>query len=56
MAEGIQFAHQAWSKGLYVTANILAHNRDLDEAREYFKELKRNLTGCTGSFEIQGCP
>lgn len=38
MAEGIAFAH---SKGVkvYVTANILAHNYDLDGVREYFKEL-----------------
>ena len=39
MAEGIQFAHGHGVK-VYVTANILAHNRDLDAAREYFKELK----------------
>ena len=39
MAEGIQFAHEHGVK-VYVTANILAHNRDLDAAREYFKELK----------------
>ena len=39
MAEGIQFAHEHGVK-VYVTANILAHNRDLDTAREYFKELK----------------
>ena len=39
MAEGIQFAHEHVVK-VYVTANILAHNRDLDAAREYFKELK----------------
>ena len=39
MAEGIQFAHEHGVK-VYVTANILANNRDLDAAREYFKELK----------------
>ena len=39
MAEGIAFAH-AHDVKVYVTANILAHNRDLDAAREYFKELK----------------
>lgn len=39
MKEGIEFAH---SKGVkvYVTANILAHNYDLEGAREYFRELK----------------
>src|SRR5699024_11829256 len=26
---------------VYVTANILAHNRDLEGVREYFKELKK---------------
>ncbi len=39
MAEGIQFAHEHGVK-VYVTANILAHNRDVDAAREYLKELK----------------
>lgn len=39
MAEGIQFAHEFGVK-VYVTANILAHNRDLEGARAYFKELK----------------
>ncbi len=38
MAEGVLFAHSHNVK-VYVTANILAHNRDLDGAREYFKEL-----------------
>ena len=39
MAEGIAFAHGAGVK-VYVTANILAHNGDLDGARRYFAELK----------------
>ena len=39
MAEGIAFAH-AHNVKVYVTANILAHNYDLDGVREYFKELK----------------
>lgn len=39
MAEGIQFAHEFGVK-VYVTANILAHNRDLDGARAYFRELR----------------
>ncbi|MGN1188420.1 MAG: peptidase U32 family protein, partial [Lachnospiraceae bacterium] len=38
MAEGVLFAHSHNVK-VYVTANILAHNRDLEGAREYFKEL-----------------
>ena len=38
MAEGIAFAHQHEVK-VYVTANILAHNYDLDGARVYFEEL-----------------
>lgn len=37
--EGIAFAHSKNVK-VYITANILAHNRDLDGAREYFEELK----------------
>ena len=39
MAEGIAFAHAHGVK-VYVTANILAHNYDLDGARKYFEELK----------------
>lgn len=37
--EGIAFAH-AHKVKVYVTANILAHNYDLDGVRDYFKELK----------------
>lgn len=39
MKTGIQFAHEHHVK-VYVTANILAHNDDLEGAREYFKELR----------------
>ena len=39
MAEGIAFAHEHGVK-VYVTANILAHNDDLTEAREYFTALR----------------
>ena len=38
MKEGIAFAHERGVR-VHVTANILAHNRDLEGAREYFKEL-----------------
>ena len=37
--EGISFAHQRGLK-VYVTANILAHNQDLEGVRAYFQELK----------------
>ena len=40
MAEGIRFAH-AHKVKVYVTANILAHNGDLEGARAYFQELKQ---------------
>ncbi len=40
MAEGVEFAHGRGVK-VYVTANILAHNKDLPLAYEYFEELKR---------------
>ena len=40
MAEGIQFAHEHGVK-VYVTANILAHNGDLEGVREYFTQLKK---------------
>lgn len=39
MKEGIEFAHAHGVK-VHVTANILAHNYDLDGARKYFYELK----------------
>lgn len=39
ISEGIKFAHQ-YDVKVYVTANILAHNEDLDGVEEYFKELK----------------
>ena len=38
MAEGIRLAHDNGVK-VYVTANILAHNKDIDEAEAYFKDL-----------------
>ena len=38
MREGIRFAHEHEVK-VDVTANILAHNDDLEGVREYFKEL-----------------
>ena len=38
MREGIRCAHDHEVK-VYVTANILAHNDDLEGVREYFKEL-----------------
>lgn len=40
MQEGIQFAHAHQVK-VYVTANILAHNQDLEKAVEYFKQLEK---------------
>ena len=39
MKEGIAFAHEHGVK-VNVTANILAHNEDLEGVREYFRELK----------------
>lgn len=39
IVEGIAFAHEHGVK-VYITANILAHNGDLEGVREYFKELK----------------
>ena len=38
MEEGIRFAHEHHAK-VYVTANIFAHNSDLDGVREYFCQL-----------------
>lgn len=39
MREGVEFAHKHNVK-VYVTANILAHNNDLEGAYKYFEELK----------------
>ena len=39
MAEGIRFAHEHGKK-VYVTANITAHDRDLEGVQKYFEELK----------------
>ena len=39
MAEGIKYAHKH-GKRVFVTANITAHNRDLEGIRGYFDELK----------------
>ena len=43
MAEGIAYAHDRGVKA-YVTANILAHNGDLEAASDYFMELKHLKT------------
>ena len=62
MEEGIRFAHERGVK-VYVTANILAHNRDLAGVRSYFKELRRIrpdalIIADPGVFEIakEVCP
>ena len=39
MSEGVRFAHKHGVK-VYVTANILAHNQDLEGVRKYFEELR----------------
>lgn len=39
MRAGIAFAH-SYGRKVYVTANILAHNRDLEGVRAYFGELR----------------
>ena len=39
MAEGIRFAHENGA-AVHVTANIFAHNYDVEPVRDYFKELK----------------
>lgn len=39
MKKGLEFAHEHDVK-VYVTANIVAHNEDLEEVRQYMKELK----------------
>ena len=39
MREGIAFAHDHGKK-VYVTANITAHNQDMEGIRKYFRELR----------------
>ena len=39
MAEGIRYAHER-NKKVYVTANILAHNDQIEDAKGYFEQLK----------------
>lgn len=39
MKEGVKFAHDHDVK-VFVTANILAHNKDLEGVREYFTQLR----------------
>ena len=62
MKEGIEFAH-AHNVKVYVTANILAHNDDLEGVREYFEELREIkpdalIIADPGVFEIakEVCP
>lgn len=38
MKEGIDYAH-AMGKKVYITANIIPHNRDLSQMEKYFKEV-----------------
>ncbi len=40
MQEGVVFAHQRGVK-VYVTANILAHNADIEPVKAYFNDLKK---------------
>lgn len=40
MAESIRYAHERGVR-VHVTANILAHNEDLDQAEAYFLELEK---------------
>lgn len=40
MAEGVEFAHKHGVK-VYVTANILAHNADIEPVKVYFNDLKK---------------
>lgn len=55
MAEGIRFAHEHGKK-VYVTANITAHDRDLEGVQKYFEELKENRSGCSDYFRSRCIP
>lgn len=51
MAEGIAFAHARGVK-VYVTANILAHNGDLEGAAKYFTQLRDMQPECCDALII----
>lgn len=62
MAEGIRYAHDHGVR-VHVTANIVAHNRDMDGMRKYFRELREMkpdalIISDPGVFQIAGeeCP
>ena len=62
MKAGIEYAHK-YGKKVYVTANITAHNGDLEGVKKYFEELKEIkpdaiIISDPGVFEIAGevCP
>lgn len=62
MAEGISYAHDHGVR-VHVTANILAHNADLDGAAAYFRELEELrpdavLVADPGMFDLarENCP
>lgn len=40
MKEGVKFAHR-YNVKVYVTANILAHNSDIEPVKAYFNDLKK---------------
>ena len=40
MLEGVEFAHR-YNVKVYVTANILAHNSDIEPVKAYFNDLKK---------------
>ena len=62
MDKGIRFAHEN-NKKVYITANIFAHNNDLDDVREYFTQLNEMkpdalIISDPGVYDIavQACP
>lgn len=42
MIEAVRYAHERGVK-IYITANIFAHNGDIDGVREYFRELDQEV-------------
>ena len=62
MDKGIRFAHEN-NKKVYITANIFAHNSDLDDVREYLTQLNEMkpdalIISDPGVYDIavQACP
>ena len=49
LEEGVRFAHE-YNKKVYVTVNIVLHNKEVKDLEEYLKKLE--VVGVTGAFPL----